>query len=314
MRVRAFAKINLSLRVLGVRADGYHELRTIFQSIALHDTLTIRAARGPFRLTCDDPGCPADDTNLVWRAAERLWKAAGRRGQVRDVAIDLEKRIPVRAGLGGGSSDAAAALRALGRLWGIDERKVRGVAAAIGADVPYFFEGGTVLGLERGDLLFPLLDRPAAWVVLVFPGFGVSTKEAFGWTGRFILRPGASKGRRTSWSTIPKPRGRHPEVAKASALNKAGAARGDVRERLGVRAVRAPPRRGSGRRRAGRDHPEADRDPDPQPVEIPSTCRQVSPSAKLTVCVVSFRPHLWKSPVLSPQQTRSSGGFDATDD
>jgi len=181
MRVRAFAKINLSLRVLGARADGYHELRTIFQSIALHDTLTIRAARGPFRLTCDDPQCPSDDTNLIWRAAERLWRAAGRRGAARDIAVDVEKRIPLNGGLGGGSSDAAATLRALGRLWGIEEREVRAAAKELGADVPYFLEGGTVLGVERGDLLFPLIDRPAAWVVLVLPEFGVSTKEAFGW-------------------------------------------------------------------------------------------------------------------------------------
>jgi 4-diphosphocytidyl-2-C-methyl-D-erythritol kinase len=181
VRVQAFAKINLSLRVLGVRADGYHELRTLFQSIALHDTLTIRRARGPFRLRCDDPACPGDDTNLVWRAAARLWTASGRRGAPRDIAVDLHKRIPVQAGLGGGSSDAAAALRALGRLWRVDEARVRAVGAAIGADVPYFFEGGRVLGLERGDLLFPLVDEPAAWVVLVLPAFGVSTKEAFGW-------------------------------------------------------------------------------------------------------------------------------------
>jgi 4-diphosphocytidyl-2-C-methyl-D-erythritol kinase len=181
MRVRAHAKINLSLRVLGVRADGYHELRTIFQSIALHDTLTIRRARGPLRLTCDDPACPGDETNLVWRAAARLWTASGRRGAPRDVSIDLRKQIPVQAGLGGGSSDAAAALGALGRLWRVDEARVREVGAAIGADVPYFFEGGTALGLERGDLLFPLLDRPRAWVVLALPSFGVSTKDAFGW-------------------------------------------------------------------------------------------------------------------------------------
>ena len=116
MRVRAFAKINLSLRVLGTRADGYHELRTIFQSIALHDTLTIRARRGPFQLTCDDPACPADETNLIWRAAERRVDArpgaAARRATSRSIS---SKRIPMQAGLGGGSSDAAAALRALGR-------------------------------------------------------------------------------------------------------------------------------------------------------------------------------------------------------
>src|SRR5262245_49718815 len=100
MRVRAFAKINLSLRVLGRRADGYHELRTIFQSIALHDTLTIRRVRGPFALTCDDPECPADRTNLVWRAAERVWRAAGRRGPLRGLTIRIDKRIPMQAGLG----------------------------------------------------------------------------------------------------------------------------------------------------------------------------------------------------------------------
>jgi 4-diphosphocytidyl-2-C-methyl-D-erythritol kinase len=181
MRVRAFAKINLSLRVLGTRPDGYHELRTIFQSIALHDTLIIRTGRGPFRLTCDDPDCPSDSTNLVWRAAERLWTTAGRKGAPRDVAIDLVKRIPLQAGLGGGSSDAAAAFRALGRLWRVDDWKVRREAAQLGADIPFFFEGGTALGLERGDLLFPLPDGPASWVVLGLPGFGVSTKKAFEW-------------------------------------------------------------------------------------------------------------------------------------
>ena len=181
MRVRAFAKINRSLRVLGVRADGYHELRTVFQSIALHDTLTIRAVKGPFRLTCDDPHCPGDETNLVWRAATRLWTASGRRGAPLDISIDLEKRIPVQAGLGGGSSDAAAALRGLGRLWRVADTQVRAVGAEVGADVPYFFEGGTALGLERGDRLFPLIDEPPAWVVLVIPRFGVNTKDAFGW-------------------------------------------------------------------------------------------------------------------------------------
>ena len=181
MRVLAFAKINRSLRVLGTRADGYHELRTIFQSIALHDTLTIRASRGPFRLTCSDPACPVDETNLIWRAAARMWTAAGRRGAPRGVTIDLDKRIPLQAGLGGGSSDGAAALRALARRWRVGAAQVRAAARALGADVPYFLEGGTVLGLERGDLLFPLIDPPPAWVVLVLPDVGVSTKDAFGW-------------------------------------------------------------------------------------------------------------------------------------
>src|SRR5262249_7245357 len=109
------AKINLSLQVLGTRRDGYHELRTIFQSIALHDTLTIRRASGPFRVACDDPACPSDRTNLVWRAADATWKAAGRRGAPHGLIVDIVKRVPVQAGLGGGSSDGAAAIRAFAK-------------------------------------------------------------------------------------------------------------------------------------------------------------------------------------------------------
>jgi 4-diphosphocytidyl-2-C-methyl-D-erythritol kinase len=247
VRVRAFAKINRSLRVLGTRADGYHELRTIFQSIALHDTLTIRAVRGPFRLTCDDPACPVDETNLVARAAARMWTAAGRKGAVHDVAIDLRKRIPMQAGLGGGSSDAASALRALAKRWRVADAKVRAAAAALGADVPYFLEGGAVLGLERGDLLFPLLDPPPAWVVIVLPDFGVSTKEAFGWLDGDAARggqPGVSPRRRAARRLQPSVRrspehlslqesgndleapviARHPEIGRIiSALRRAGA-------------------------------------------------------------------------------------------
>jgi 4-diphosphocytidyl-2-C-methyl-D-erythritol kinase len=181
LRARARAKVNLSLRVLGVRADGYHELRTVFQSIALHDTLTFRPARGPLRLDCSDPACPVDRTNLVWRAAACVWAARGRAGEPRDLAIRIEKRIPMQAGLGGGSSDAASALRVLASMWKVDAAQLPDMAASLGADVPYFLEGGTVLGLERGDLLFPLLDIPGSWVTLVMPGFGVSTKDAFGW-------------------------------------------------------------------------------------------------------------------------------------
>jgi 4-diphosphocytidyl-2-C-methyl-D-erythritol kinase len=181
VRVSAFAKINLSLRVLGVRPDGYHELRTVFQSLALHDTLIVRRQRGAFRIECDDPTCPTDSTNLVWRAASAAWKASGQRGLPRDIAVALHKRIPIAAGLGGGSSDAAAALRVLSKMWRVDAARLPELAQSLGADVPYFLEGGRVLGVERGDLLFPLVDPPRAWVTLVIPSFGVSTKEAFSW-------------------------------------------------------------------------------------------------------------------------------------
>jgi 4-diphosphocytidyl-2-C-methyl-D-erythritol kinase len=191
-RVRAFAKINLSLQIVGRRADGYHELRTVFQSIALHDTLTIRRSAGAFELTCSDPRCPTDRTNLVCRAAEQVWKAAGRRGHPRGISVDLVKRIPVEAGLGGGSSDGAAAIRAFGALWRVDAARQLEIAAALGADVPYFLEGGTVLGLARGDLLFPLIDRPPGWVLIVVPAFGVSTREAFEWYGGQVRTPEGS--------------------------------------------------------------------------------------------------------------------------
>jgi len=183
VRVQACAKINLTLRVLGIHADGYHELRTTFQSLALHDTLTFTAKPGPFRLISHDPDCPTDETNLVWKAAARLWRAAGRRGDPNGVTVRITKRVPVQAGLGGGSSDAAAALRALRVLWRLDvaDEQLEHIGRDLGADVAFFLAGGTVLGVERGDLLFPLVDAPRAWVVLARPDFGVSTTEAYGW-------------------------------------------------------------------------------------------------------------------------------------
>lgn len=183
LRVRACAKINLTLRVLGVRPDGYHELRTVFQSIALHDTLRFTAAPGPLRIVCDDPRVPVDERNLVWRAADVLWRAAGRRGAVEGVRIALRKRIPMQAGLGGGSSDAAAAVRTLARVWCPDMplAELERLGATLGADVPFFFRGGTVLGVERGDRLFQLADAGRSWVVLAQPDFGVSTADAYAW-------------------------------------------------------------------------------------------------------------------------------------
>ena len=183
VRARAFAKINLTLRVLGLRRDGYHELRTAFQSLALHDTLTCTATDGPFTIECAAEDVPSDASNLVWRAADSLWQHGGRKGRLRGVRVRLEKRIPIQAGLGGGSSDAAAALRALARLWRLapEPGELHRMAQGLGADVPYFLLGGTALGVDRGDLLFPLDDQPPWWVVLVLPDFGVSTGEAFGW-------------------------------------------------------------------------------------------------------------------------------------
>jgi 4-diphosphocytidyl-2-C-methyl-D-erythritol kinase len=183
VRVDALAKVNLTLRILGRNGRGYHELRTVFQTIALRDRLTLTELEGPFTLKCSDPACPSDSRNLVWRAADLLWSAAGRRGVPSGVQVRLEKAIPPEAGLGGGSTDAAAALRALSRLWGleIDEQELARVAARLGADVPFFLQGGTALGVHRGDVIFPLSDFPPHWVVVAKPVFGVSTADAFRW-------------------------------------------------------------------------------------------------------------------------------------
>jgi 4-diphosphocytidyl-2-C-methyl-D-erythritol kinase len=181
VRVRAYAKVNLDLRVLGTRADGYHELRTVFQSIALHDTLLCVTRPGPFLLRCRTPSVPLDESNLVWRAAAALWTALGRAGAPTDLAISIRKQIPMQAGLGGGSADAAATLLALARIWGVPVATVRDVAGAIGADVPYFLAGGTALGLGRGEEIYPLVDLPTHWVVVVQPPYGISTAEAYSW-------------------------------------------------------------------------------------------------------------------------------------
>jgi len=184
LSARAFAKINLSLHVVGARRDGYHELSTIFQSIALFDTLTFTRREGPFALTCDDARCPTGETNLIWRAATAVWRASRRGGAPHGVAVHLVKGIPIEAGLGGGSSDAAAALRVFGRLWGVRVARLVRIARRLGADVPYFLLGGLALGRSRGDRLIPLRDSPRRIVVVAVPPFGVSTRDAFTWWDR----------------------------------------------------------------------------------------------------------------------------------
>jgi 4-diphosphocytidyl-2-C-methyl-D-erythritol kinase len=183
LRVRAFAKINLDLRILGTRADGHHELSTIFQTIALHDTLTFTAAGDGIEIVCSSPGVPLDPTNLVWRAADALWRSAGRSGRTPGVRVELVKGIPSEAGLGGGSADAAATLAALDVLWslGSPAPRLHELAAGLGADVAFFLTGGAALGRGRGEVLTPLPDLPAWPVVLAVPAPGVSTAAAYGW-------------------------------------------------------------------------------------------------------------------------------------
>jgi len=181
LSIRAYAKLNLYLDVLGRRADGFHRLETIFQTIALHDVITIRrdAQRSGIELICDDPGIPADATNLVWRAAAAF--IAGREWEAGHLALHLCKGIPHGAGLGGGSSDAAAVLRLLAQMlpgWH-DDASLRCLAAALGSDVPFFLVGGTAHGAERGEVLTPLADLPPAAVTVVMPMARLPTPAVF---------------------------------------------------------------------------------------------------------------------------------------
>src|SRR5262245_56373350 len=180
----AYGKVNLDLRILGSRPDGYHDLRTTFQALALCDSITVTKRRGPLVITCDAPHIPTDRRNLVWKATSLLSRVATRnRGNPRDLAIHIHKRIPVEAGLGGGSADAAVTLLALTRLWKleIDLPTLIRIGARLGADVPFFFVGGTALGLGRGDDIYPLADLPTVHVVVLRTTFGVSIVDAFYW-------------------------------------------------------------------------------------------------------------------------------------
>jgi 4-diphosphocytidyl-2-C-methyl-D-erythritol kinase len=222
--LRAHAKINLRLEVVGVRPDGYHLLRTVFQTLALHDEIAFQRRVGPFALSCDDPQVPADRKNLVWKAADLVWTAAGRHGEPAGVRVEIAKRIPPQGGLGGGSSDAAAALVGLDAVWQADlgEARLSDLARRLGADVPFFLCGGTALGVGRGDVIEPMPDAPARDVVLVSPPFGVSTPEAFRWYDEDTAA-GADPG--TVLNALERPVSRrHPEIAAARrALEEAGA-------------------------------------------------------------------------------------------
>jgi 4-diphosphocytidyl-2-C-methyl-D-erythritol kinase len=176
-RLKALAKINLSLKVLHKRADGFHELRTIFQTISLGDTLELEfVPSGDTRIEVDSDVQIAN--NLVARAAAAVLDAGQATGEV---TLRLRKEIPVGGGMGGGSSDAAAVLLALPVLAGREvplERLVE-LGAGLGSDVPFFLMGGSALGIGRGTELYPVPDAPPLSGVAIFPTIGVSTTEAY---------------------------------------------------------------------------------------------------------------------------------------
>lgn len=242
IEVRAPAKINLDLRVLGLRPDGYHEVRTILQTVALHDTLSVTARPGPLTVRSGSAWVPRDRNNLVWRAGAALWRALGRSGPPAGAAITIRKRVPAGAGLGGASSDAAAALRVLRLIWtpAASARLLQEVAAAVGSDVAFFLRGGTMLATGRGERTRALRALRQYEVVLASPPFAVSTPAAYRWWDEMSGRGGAvggPAGRRApaGWRADPGRLrndlqdpvvARHPTIGEAVArLRAAGAAR-----------------------------------------------------------------------------------------
>lgn len=182
-RVRSYSKINLGLAIGPVRADGFHGLSTLYQTLALHDLVTVSARRldsadSRISLTSDNKRVPLDSRNTCWKMVER---ALGRMGVAAEVAIHIEKRLPVQGGMGAGSANAAAALLGLERELGLalpGAERLR-LAGEVGSDVPLFLLGGAVLGLGRGEMVFPMPDFARTWCVVAVPEVGVSTPQAF---------------------------------------------------------------------------------------------------------------------------------------
>ncbi|MEI8011275.1 MAG: 4-(cytidine 5'-diphospho)-2-C-methyl-D-erythritol kinase [Candidatus Omnitrophota bacterium] len=189
LKVRSYAKLNLFLKVTGRRPDGFHELVTLFERIDLYDNLTfVPAPPGKIIITCDDRRVPCDARNLVYRVAvrlmegEKVWRGA---------RIHIAKRIPVAAGLAGGSSNAAAAITGLDRLWGLKLSLVKRLAyaRAIGSDVAFFlYDTPFALGTGRGDIIKPLAVKAQLWHVLVVPRAPVLTKDVYGLFGKTAAR------------------------------------------------------------------------------------------------------------------------------
>ncbi len=172
------AKINLTLDILGLRDDGYHEIATVMQSLALADTLTLTRQEEGITLTVDLPGLEADERNLAHRAAALVMKECGVRGGVH---IDIAKRIPVAAGLAGGSADAAATLRGMNELYGLglSDAELCALGAQIGSDIPFSLMGGTIFATGRGEIMRRVADFPETPIVLAKPQVSVSTPWAY---------------------------------------------------------------------------------------------------------------------------------------
>jgi len=180
------AKINLGLEILKKRRDGYHDIKTIFQKISLFDEITLRlSSQRGITISADDPSIPEDSTNLAYRAAALLLHD---QNLVSGVSIHIKKNIPAGAGLGGGSSNAASTLLGLNRLMGLQlpADYLQRICLSLGADVPFFISGhGTAAATGIGEILIPLSLTQKLWLVIVFPGFSVSTAWAYAAYGKF---------------------------------------------------------------------------------------------------------------------------------
>jgi 4-diphosphocytidyl-2-C-methyl-D-erythritol kinase len=227
VRVRSFGKINLGLYIGAARADGYHDLRTVYQTIALHDVIRVNVERGSgIEIACQHPRVPLDSTNTCYRIAERVMGALGAKGRVR---IEIEKRLPVQGGLGAASSNAVATMVALERTL---KKKLSGavrlrIAAEVGSDLPLFLVGGTTLGVGRGEEVYPLPDLPALAMVIVTPEVGVSTPKAFAdWDA--LVASGAEL--RSAWTG----EGARPHTSSGADLRSAGQPGAAVPTRTGT--------------------------------------------------------------------------------
>jgi 4-diphosphocytidyl-2-C-methyl-D-erythritol kinase len=225
--VRSFAKINLGLSIGALRPDGFHELRTVYQTVALYDVIRVQVGRGAgIEIRCADPRVPKDASNTCYRIVERAMAALRVRGRV---TITIDKRLPVQGGLGAGSGNAVASLIGLERalkkqLPGAERLRI---ASEVGSDLPLFLLGGTVLGVGRGEQVYPLPDLPATVCVVAMPEIGVSTPKAFadwdlmmsGASGRPArLRPVSTRsadGRAPSKLTSPPSSDRMTEFSRA---------------------------------------------------------------------------------------------------
>lgn len=178
-RYLSYAKVNLYLAVLGEYADGYHRIDTVLQTVSLADRMTYeRLPDGRLEVTTDAPGVPSGSGNLVWKALRKL-QTAHAVGQ--GMRVHIEKRIPVRAGLGGGSSNAACGLGVANRLWGLglSEPQLEELAAGVGADVPFFVRGGAQRGEGRGEILTPVDPLPDTTLAIVKPPWGLDTASVY---------------------------------------------------------------------------------------------------------------------------------------